>query len=259
VQSAVTANLAGLASTDPTTNQNAVNAVKSSVNDTVQSAIRSRLTLVEQLEVREGILTPDTVIDSSSTSLSTTTGQSFQIAFRNTPVKPSSVYNIDAVLQLRPVICEAELNAVNQDQVLVNGLEVQLGQMKSQLAKAPVSEKKKIQQDIDDFTKEQLNPAKAKLAKDTQALARVAPRIPRFERSGSRLSRSFQSFPLRENLTKGIREGALEDQKFYFIDRTRIVGEGNLRVHVLARELRIAPHISGAACKARCNPHAIRR
>jgi hypothetical protein len=42
--------------------------------------------------------------------------------------------------------------------------------MQAQLAKASVAEKKQIQQDINEFTKDQLKPAKAKLAKDTQTL-----------------------------------------------------------------------------------------
>jgi hypothetical protein len=170
LQSAVTANLVDLGSSDATTSQNAVKAVKDAVNQRVHDAIENRLTDPEKLEVKAGILVPDHVIDSSSTVLPTTAGQSFEIKFGNTPDNLSNNYYIDAVLALETVTCEAELSAVNQDTVLVNQLEKQLAQMKTDLARASTSEKKQIQKDIDDFNKEQFNPAKAKLAKDTKAL-----------------------------------------------------------------------------------------
>ena len=77
----------------------------------------------------------------------------------------------DAALQLKVVTCEAELNAVNQDQVVVDQLQAQLRALKTELAKAPVAEKKEIEQEIRDFQKEQLNPAEASLAAATRALA----------------------------------------------------------------------------------------
>ena len=170
LQSAVAANLLALGSSDPTTSQNAVKAVKDAVNQKVHDAIENRLTDPEKLEVEAGILVPDRAIDSSSTVLPTTAGQSFQIKFGNTPDNLSNNYSIDAVLALKTVTCEAELNAVNQDTVQVNQLKKQLAQMKTDMARAPASEKKQMQKDIDDFNKEQLNPANAKLAKDTKAL-----------------------------------------------------------------------------------------
>jgi hypothetical protein len=170
LQDAIVANLLGLASTDPTTNAAAVKAVKDSVHQKVQNAIEGALTFAEKIEIKLGTLVPDSVIDNSSTTVSTTLPQSFQITFGNTPDNQSNDYTIDASLQLKPVICEAELNAVNQDQVVVNQLEAQLRQLKTELARAPANQKKEIEQEILDFTKNQLTPAKNKLAKDTAAL-----------------------------------------------------------------------------------------
>lgn len=167
LQSAITANLGGLISTDPTTQQNAVDTVKASVYQQVHDAIESRLTDVEKLKVKAGLMVPDTTIDNSSTSIATGVASTFQVTFGN---NEQNSYIIDAELQLKPVLCEAELNAVNQDTVIVNQLEAQLRAMQKQLAQAPASEKKGIEQDIMDFKKNDLNPAKAKLTRDTAAL-----------------------------------------------------------------------------------------
>ena len=169
LQDAITANLTGLASSDPDVHQKALDAVKSAVRQDVQNAILDSLTWAEKLEIETGVLVPDAVIDNSSTVLSTT-DQSFQITFGNAPDNQSNDYIINALLQLKPVICEAELDAANQDQVNLNQLQAQLRELRKELAQAPVSEKKEIEQDIMDFTTNELNPAKAKLARDTQAL-----------------------------------------------------------------------------------------
>jgi hypothetical protein len=167
LESAIENNLLGLASPDPTVNQKAIDAVKDSVHKQVHKAIENSLTDPEKLEVKLGILVPDSVIDSSSTVFSTLADQSFTVSFGN---NQSNSYVIDAWLQLKTVTCEAELNTVNQDTVVVNQLEGQLAELKRELAQAPAAEKPGIEQDIKDFQKNELNPAKARLAKDTQAL-----------------------------------------------------------------------------------------
>jgi len=166
LQSAIENNLLGLASPDPDVNQKAIDAVKSSVHDQVYNAIENSLTGPEKVEVELGILVPDTVIDSSSTVFSTLTDQSFQVSLGSQP----NSYVIDATLQLKTVTCEAELNAVNQDTVAVNQLKAQLAEMKKEFAQAPPSEKPGILEDIKEFTKNELTPAEAKLARDTRAL-----------------------------------------------------------------------------------------
>jgi hypothetical protein len=83
---------------------------------------------------------------------------------------PANSYVIDADLQLKTVVCEAELNAVNQDQVAVKGLKAQLAELQKEFAQAPASEKPAILADIREFEKDELGPAEAKLAADTRAL-----------------------------------------------------------------------------------------
>jgi hypothetical protein len=170
LQVAIEANLGGLASPDPDVNKKAVDAVKASVHQQVSDAIENTLTDVEKAEIKAGILTPDSVIDSSSTVIPVMSDQSFTITFGNTPDNQSNHYIIDAQLQLKTVICEAELNAVNQDQVVLNQLDAQLAELKKELAQAPPAEKPGIEQDIRDFAKNEIAPAKAKLSKDTVAL-----------------------------------------------------------------------------------------
>jgi hypothetical protein len=170
LQDGIEANLAGLASTDPTIFQNAINAITDSVHQQVLNAVKARMSGPEQLEYGAGEFVADSVIDTAHAEISTTSDSTFQLTFGNTPGNESNNYTMDAAAQFKTVTCEAELDAVNQDTVVVNQLDAQLAQMKKELAQAPASEKKEIEQDILEFTKTELNPAKSKLAKDTQAL-----------------------------------------------------------------------------------------
>jgi hypothetical protein len=168
LQDGIEANLGGLASTDPMVFQNAINAITSSVHDQVMNAVKARMSDTEKLEYCAGTFIADTVIDTAHAEIST--DSTFQLTFGNTPGNESNNYIIDAAAQFKTVTCEAELDAVNQDTVVVNQLDAELAQMKKELAQAPASEKKEIEQDILEFTKTELNPAKAKLSKDTAAL-----------------------------------------------------------------------------------------
>jgi hypothetical protein len=134
------------------------------------NAVKARMSDTEKLEYCAGTFVADTVIDTAHTEVATTSDSTFQLMFGNTPGNESNNYTIDAAAQFKTVTCEAELDAVNQDTVVVNQLDAELAQMKKELAQAPASEKKEIEQDILEFTKTELNPAKAKLAKDEQAL-----------------------------------------------------------------------------------------
>ena len=71
-----------------------------------------------------------------------------------------------------PKISPEEKAAITKEAlVLAKDLNEQLAELKKELAQAPPSEKKAIEQDILEFSKEELSPAKAKLARDEQALA----------------------------------------------------------------------------------------
>jgi hypothetical protein len=170
LQDAITANLGGLASPDPDDNQKAIDAIKGSVYQTVHDAIKNSLSDIEQLEYEAGLFHPDAVIDNSSTTVSMNADQPLTLTFSIGSGLAMSTYQIDGTLQLQTITCQAEQDAVNQDQVKLSQLDAQLAQMKKDLASAPPTEKKGIEQDILDFTKNEIAPAKAKLARDTQAL-----------------------------------------------------------------------------------------
>lgn len=170
LQSAFVENLVGLASSDPDVIQKAINAITDSVHQQVHDAVQARMSGPEKLEYCAGTFIPDSVIDTAHAELSNTSDSTFQLTFGNVPGNESNFYTMDAALQLKTVTCEAELDAVNHDQVVLKQLEAQLAELKKELATAPVSEKKAIEQDIREFMATELNPAKAKLAKDTQAL-----------------------------------------------------------------------------------------
>ena len=66
LKTAITADLLNLASSDPQTQQAAIDDVKSKVKDRVSSAIENSLSDWQKTEVWLGLLTPDSFIDSSS-------------------------------------------------------------------------------------------------------------------------------------------------------------------------------------------------
>jgi hypothetical protein len=171
LQGAIEENLGGLASSDPSVNQKAIDAINASVHQQVMDAVEARMSNIEKIEYKLGTFVPDTVIDTAHVVVSTDANSTFQLTFGNTPDNQSNFYTIDAALTLQVITCEAELDAVNQDKVVVTQLEAELAEMKKELAQAPASQKKEIEQDILEFTKTELSPAKVKLTRDEQALA----------------------------------------------------------------------------------------
>ena len=67
LQAAIVANLIFLASPDPQTQQEAVDKVKLTVAQSIRDAISNSLSLVQKGKIAAGLLTLDTVVDSSST------------------------------------------------------------------------------------------------------------------------------------------------------------------------------------------------
>jgi hypothetical protein len=171
LQDRITANLGGLASPDPADNQKAIDSIKASVHQTVSGAIQNSLSFAEEIEYEAGFFHPDAVIDNSSTTVAMNTDQSLRLTFSIGTGPRMSTYQIDGMLQLQVITCQAEQDAVNQDQVNLNQLGAELAEMKKELAQAPPPEKKAIEQDILDFGKNEIAPAKAKLTRDKQALA----------------------------------------------------------------------------------------
>jgi hypothetical protein len=172
VQGAIEENLLGLASPDPADNQKAIDAINASVHQQVMDAIEARMSNIEKIEYEAGTFVPDTVIDTAHAVVSTDADSTFQLTFGATPDNQANFYTIDAVAQIRAILCEAEQDAVNQDKVVLTQLEAQVAEMKKELAQAPPAEKKAIEQDILEFVKTEVTPAKAKLTRDTQALER---------------------------------------------------------------------------------------
>jgi hypothetical protein len=68
LQTAISANLLGLGSSDPATQQAAIDAVKTAVKNGVTDAISNSLTWYQKAEIAAGIMTLDNLIDNSSTA-----------------------------------------------------------------------------------------------------------------------------------------------------------------------------------------------
>ena len=82
LQSAISANLIGLDSSDAQTRKDAFDAVKSVVKDSVSFGIKGGLSLAQAIEVETGLLKLDTLVDSSTmvfSSLASQSSQSFTI------------------------------------------------------------------------------------------------------------------------------------------------------------------------------------
>jgi len=76
---AIAANLLSLASQDPQTQQQAVAAVKKTVEQSVRDAISNSLSTWQKVEFGTGLLTPDAPVDSSSTVFRNIASQPFTI------------------------------------------------------------------------------------------------------------------------------------------------------------------------------------
>jgi hypothetical protein len=105
LQDAITANLGGLASPDPATNQNAIDAVKANVRQTVSDAIQNSLSTFEKIEYEAGLFHPDAVIDNSSTTVAMNADQSLRLTFTIGTGPRMSTYQIDGMLQLQIITC----------------------------------------------------------------------------------------------------------------------------------------------------------
>jgi Tachylectin len=81
LQTGITANLLGLGSSDPATQQAAIDAVKAAVSSGVTDAISNSLTWYQKGEIAAGLMHLDNLIDNSSTAFSSLTSQSFTISF----------------------------------------------------------------------------------------------------------------------------------------------------------------------------------
>ena len=81
LQSGITANLPGLGSSDPATQQAAIEAIRVAVRRGVTDAISNSLTWYQKGEIWAGLMHLDTLIDNSSTAFSSLTPQSFTVSF----------------------------------------------------------------------------------------------------------------------------------------------------------------------------------
>jgi hypothetical protein len=95
LQDGIVANLGGLASTDPTIFQNAINAITGSVHQQVLNAVKARMSGPEQLEYCDGRFIPDSVIDTAHAEISTTSDSTFQLTFGNTSGCRGTIQNGD--------------------------------------------------------------------------------------------------------------------------------------------------------------------
>ena len=77
----IRANLLGLGSSDPATQQAAIDAVKTTVKNGVTDAISNSLTWYQKAEIAAGVMHLDDLIDNSSTAFSSLTPQTFAVSF----------------------------------------------------------------------------------------------------------------------------------------------------------------------------------
>ena len=77
----IRANLLGLGSSDPATQQAAIDAVKTTVKNGVTDAISNSLTWYQKAEIAAGIMHLDDLIDNSSTAFSSLIPQTFAVSF----------------------------------------------------------------------------------------------------------------------------------------------------------------------------------
>ena len=156
-------------------------AIKARVQNKVEFTIEDNLTGWQKAEVLSGLLNMDDFIDSATIDFSDNiVPQSFSMAFTH---GTSDAYEIQGNLQLRPVLvdrCQAEVNAVNEAQILVNSVNAEIAELQKALKTAPPNEKPGILDLIQQLRDEDLPIAQGELDKARTALSNCRSRVPPF-------------------------------------------------------------------------------
>jgi hypothetical protein len=126
---AVAANLVALGSSDPGTQQAAIDAVKTTINQQVNDAIDAKLSLVFKLEVKAGLKTPDKVIDSAFAHFAVAEADSASTLSLPFGAGTSHDYRIDGTFTVTADPCEAELIRIRAAQEAIANTEGALKQL----------------------------------------------------------------------------------------------------------------------------------
>jgi hypothetical protein len=120
---AVAANLLGLGSSSPVVQQAAVDAVTATINQQVSDAIEGKLSLVDKLEIKAHLKTPDTVIDSAFRHFALAEVDSASTLSLPFGAGSGHDYRIDGTFTVIVDPCEAELIRVRAAQQAIANTE----------------------------------------------------------------------------------------------------------------------------------------
>jgi hypothetical protein len=126
---AVAANLVALGSSDPGTQQAAIDAVEATVHQQVNDAIDAKLSPVFKLEVKAGLKTPDKVIDSAFAHFAVAEADSASTLSLPFGAGSGHDYQIDGTFTVTADPCEAELIRIRAAQQAIANTEGALKQL----------------------------------------------------------------------------------------------------------------------------------
>jgi hypothetical protein len=157
------------------------------VASSVKSAIKGGLSSWEKAKVLAGILDLDDAVGSAFTSFGSgaLVPTTFTLTIESTLPLPfnftsTQKYEIQGQLQLRPVTvdpCQAQVNAVNAAQAVVNDIDKQIQKLKDSLGEASPADKEIIKLEIAELEDEILPPAQLALENALRALSSCRSRV----------------------------------------------------------------------------------
>ncbi len=168
-----------------------IEGIQDRVQGRVKSAIKGALSGWEKAKVVAGILNLDDSMGAAFTSfgdpelVSAPIHLTFESMVKVFGIESHLKYEIEGQLELRRVVidrCQAQVNAVNAAQQLVNGIEKQIQALKDAFGEASPTEKEVIRFELKELREEELPAAVEALEAARRALAscrsRVPPRVP---------------------------------------------------------------------------------
>jgi hypothetical protein len=126
---AVAASLVALGSSSPEIRQAATDAVKATVNQHVNDAIEGKLSLVDKLEIKAHLKTPDKVIDSAFVHLAVAEEASASMLSLPFGAGSGHDYRIDGTFTVTADPCEAELIRIRAARQAIENTEGALKQL----------------------------------------------------------------------------------------------------------------------------------
>jgi hypothetical protein len=145
---AVAANLVALGSDSPEVQQAAIDAVTATVNQQVNDAIEGKLSLVDKLEIKAHLKTPDQVIDSAFAHFAVAEADSASTLSLSFGAGSGHDYRIDGTFTVTADPCEADLIRIRAAQQAIANTEGALKQLNGHEGPAADKQRELLEEEL---------------------------------------------------------------------------------------------------------------